>query len=87
RVMQTVVGEDHFMYAGFVRELISTYNTSEELILLNAYVKGANPKVDMAIDKKEAIDQFLIQKIETRASYLESLRKLKELFQTPEEDY
>lgn len=87
RVMQTVVGEDHFMYAGFVRELISTYNMSEELILLNAYVKGANPKVDMAIDKKEAIDQFLIQKIETRASYLESLRKLKELFQTPEEEY
>ncbi len=86
RVMQRIVSEDHYMYAGFVRELISTYNASEELIKLGAYVKGSDPKVDLAISKKEDIDKFLKQPIETRATFQESFSKLKEIFISSKEE-
>jgi flagellum-specific ATP synthase len=86
RVMQRIVPESHYMYSGFVRELISTYSASEELIKLGAYVKGADPKIDLAISKKEEIDNFLKQKIETRATFQESVTKLKDIFASSQEE-
>ncbi|MCB1178559.1 MAG: FliI/YscN family ATPase [Leptospiraceae bacterium] len=88
RVMQRIVPENHYMYSGFVRELISAYNESEELIKLSAYVKGSNSKTDLAIDRKEVIDLFLKQRIETRAVYEDTVNRLKEIFDSGlEEDY
>jgi flagellum-specific ATP synthase len=88
RVMPRIVPENHMMYAGFVRELISAYNASEELIKLNAYVKGSDPKTDLAIDRKAAIDLFLKQKIETKAVYTDTINRLKDLFtSSAEEEY
>ncbi len=87
RVMQRIVTDKHYMYAGFVRELISAYNSVEELIRLGAYVKGSDPKVDLAIAKKEEIDNYLKQKIETRATFQESLNKLRDIFLSSQEEY
>jgi flagellum-specific ATP synthase len=78
--MQKIVSENHSMYAGFLRELITTYNANEELIRLSAYVKGSDSKVDMAISKKDAIDEFLKQRIENLEMQIEILHDtLKEL--------
>ncbi|MDX1960609.1 MAG: FliI/YscN family ATPase [Leptospiraceae bacterium] len=85
RVMQSVVKEDQFMYAGFLRELISVYNSAEELIQLNAYVKGSDPKIDLAINKKSEIDEFLQQRLDARFSYAETVSKLSAMFSVEEE--
>ena len=74
------------MYSGFCRELITTYNANEELIRLSAYVKGSDSKVDMAIAKKDAIDEFLRQRIEVKSSFEEAKRKLAEIFSNTQED-
>jgi flagellum-specific ATP synthase len=88
RVMQKVVSEDHLMYSGFIRELITTYNSNEELIRLSAYVKGSDSKVDMAISKKDAIDEFLRQRIETKSSFEEAKKILTDIFlNSQEEEY
>lgn len=87
RVMQKIVTDKHYMYAGFVRELISAYNSVEELIRLGAYVKGSDPKVDLAIRKKEEIDNYLKQKIETKSTFQESFNKLKDIFLSSQEEY
>ncbi len=68
RLMQKIVSEDHYMHASLIRELISKYKSSEDIILLNAYSRGSDPKIDMAIRKKDAIDQFLKQRIEESSS-------------------
>nr|OBZ98895.1 Flagellar protein export ATPase FliI [Leptospira interrogans serovar Copenhageni/Icterohaemorrhagiae] len=52
RVMARIAPEDQNLRAGMIRELISVYNSAEELIRLNAYVSGSDPKVDLAIRKK-----------------------------------
>jgi flagellum-specific ATP synthase len=74
------------MYSGFIRELITTYNSNEELIRLSAYVKGSDSKVDMAISKKDAIDEFLKQRIETKSSFEEAKKILTDIFLNSQED-
>ena len=86
RIMPAVVGEDHKMYSDFVRELISTYRKSEDLIMLNAYVKGSDPKTDLAISKKQIIDDFLTQKIEQKVNFQDMLYQLRDIFLMPPED-
>ncbi|MEM7181887.1 MAG: FliI/YscN family ATPase [Spirochaetota bacterium] len=85
RVMPKIVAEEQNMYAGFIRELISTYRSAEDLIRLNAYVQGSDAKIDMAVEKKEMIDEFLRQEIQSRSSYDKSIQKLKKIFQKKEE--
>jgi flagellum-specific ATP synthase len=80
RVMPNIIGEDHKMFSDFVRELISIYEKSEELIKLNAYVQGSDPKTDQAIRKKDQIDFFLKQKIIEKSNLEDVIAKLRELF-------
>ncbi|TGL69813.1 FliI/YscN family ATPase [Leptospira jelokensis] len=82
RLMQKIVNEDHYMRASIVRELISKYKNSEDIILLNAYVRGADEKIDMAIDKKSEIDDYLRQRIEEKSSYNEAIKRLEQILQS-----
>ena len=86
RVMQKIVSENHSMYAGFLRELITTYNANEELIRLSAYVKGSDSKVDMAISKKDAIDEFLKQRIEVKSDFQDAKKRLAEIFSSSQDE-
>jgi flagellum-specific ATP synthase len=86
RVMQKVVKEDHYMYAGFIRELINAYNLSEETIKLAAYVKGSDPRTDLAISNKEAIDNYLKQRIEVKSTFQEAVSKLREITMNSQAD-
>ncbi len=49
--------------SGKIRSLISAYREKEDLIDVGAYVKGTDPEVDEAIDKKDILNDFLIQGI------------------------
>lgn len=82
RLMQKIVNEDHYMRSSIVRELISKYKNSEDIILLNAYVRGADEKVDMAIDKKSQIDDYLRQRIEEKSSYQDATNRLAKILQS-----
>ena len=62
------------------RDLLATYKNSEDLINIGAYVKGSNPKVDMAIHYHEPILSFLKQDIEEQHSFEESTYILKNMF-------
>ena len=49
--------------AGRIRRLVSTYAEKEDLIDVGAYVKGSDPEVDEAIEKRPALNDFLRQGI------------------------
>lgn len=63
RVMRQVAGPDQVKLASFLRELMSIYKESEDLINIGAYKSGQNRKLDMAIQIKDQIDAFLRQDI------------------------
>lgn len=59
-----------------VREAMSAYRRSEDLINLGAYVAGANPQLDAAIRARPQLDSFLRQDAALNVSREESLDSL-----------
>ncbi|MCA9234594.1 MAG: FliI/YscN family ATPase [Planctomycetales bacterium] len=46
-----------------IRELMSVYAENEDLISIGAYRRGANPKLDLAVEHRDAINGLLRQEI------------------------
>ncbi|MGA1847102.1 flagellar protein export ATPase FliI [Deferribacter abyssi] len=79
RLMKEIVEKKHFEAAGKLRDLIATYREAEDLINIGAYVKGSNKKIDEAILKIDAINNFLKQGIDEVANFEETLIQLYKL--------
>ena len=74
RCMKDVIDEEHKTAADKFRELLAAYADVEDLINLNAYVRGTNPMTDKAIDMKPEMDAYLKQGI-YEADTFENIRK------------
>ncbi len=74
RCMKDVVDSEHQKAANLMRELLAAYTDAEDLINLGGYVRGANPRVDLAISMIEEINDFLKQGIYEEDT-LENIRK------------
>jgi len=81
RVMNDIIDENHLMVANKTRDVLATYQEAEDLINIGAYVKGNNPRIDLAISHIEKIKTFLKQKPFEKAKYQETLMMLKSIFQ------
>lgn len=79
RIMKEIVPEEHYKMAGELKENLSTYEESEDLINVGAYVKGSNPRIDRAMALKLPIDGFLRQNVNEQFVYEETVVLLKEL--------
>ncbi len=62
-----------------VREALSAYTRSEDLINLGAYAAGANPRLDRAVQYRHQVLDFLKQPTEEASSREETLAKLDSL--------
>ncbi len=63
RCMKDVIDDEHKQAAVDFRELLAAYANVEDLITLDAYVRGTNPVADRAIDMKPEMDAYLKQGI------------------------
>ncbi|NLM36975.1 MAG: flagellar protein export ATPase FliI [Firmicutes bacterium] len=79
RLMIDLASEEHRKAAATVRELLAVYRTNEDLINIGAYVKGSNPRVDLAIKMYPAIQKFLRQEIEENVSLEQTVELLQNL--------
>jgi flagellar biosynthesis/type III secretory pathway ATPase len=68
RLMPDLVPGPYVEQAGKIRDLISTYQKAEDMINIGAYVKGSNPKIDLAIRKIDTINAFLRQRYDEGVS-------------------
>lgn len=73
RLMSEVSAAEHCEAAREVRELLAAYRSHEDLISIGAYQRGANRKVDAAIELLEPIQGFLRQRVD-ESSTVESAR-------------
>ncbi len=81
RVMSGIVSKEHKQAAGKLRETLSTYEKQRDLILLGAYQVGTDPRTDYAIEKYDAIIDFLKQDTHSNSPFEETVEKLIALFQ------
>jgi flagellum-specific ATP synthase len=77
RVMPDIVSEGHMKNAREVLKVVSEYRVNEDLINIGAYSKGSNSKIDFAIDRISAIEDFIRQTPDEKYSFEESLERMK----------
>jgi flagellum-specific ATP synthase len=66
RLMSDLVPQQYQQKAGKLRELLSTFRKAEDMVNIGAYVKGSNPKIDLALKKIDPINSFLAQRSEEK---------------------
>jgi type III secretion protein N (ATPase) len=81
RVMSQIATPEHKKAAGKLRETLATYEKQRDLILLGAYQYGTDPRTDYAIDKYDAIIDFLKQSTESNVSFDECVQQLCAIFE------
>jgi len=81
RLMTDLVPAAYAEKAGKIRDLISTYQKAEDMINIGAYVKGSNPKIDLALRKIDGIHAFLKQRCDEGVSVENAMSKVIEITQ------
>ncbi len=76
RVMSAVVPKEHMKANRKLRALMAVYKEAEDLIHIGAYVKGSSPKIDEAVQKIDAINDFLCQGVFEVQSFEETIQRL-----------
>lgn len=81
RCMSQIVGKEHKVLAGKLKNVLATYSEAEDLINIGAYKNGSNPNIDFAISKIDAVNQFLVQDVDEKYNYKDAVDLLIKLFQ------
>jgi len=76
RLMPKLADARQLKSAGRLRDLLSTFQQAEDLINIGAYVKGTNPKIDLAIRMQEKIDAYLRQGVGDKAARQQAVSSL-----------
>jgi len=83
RVMSGVVTREHRLAAANLREVLATYEKNKDLILIGAYQKGSDPRVDQALRMLDRANDFLKQETHVMAPIAETIQALEKLFANP----
>ncbi len=82
RLMIDVVTKEHQDLSMRFKDFMATYKSAEDLINIGAYVKGSNPKIDMAIQKYDEMIAYLRQGIFESYDWRTSLDELQRIMET-----
>ncbi len=61
RVMNDIISQKHFQAVVKFRRLYTLLKENETLIRIGAYLQGSDAELDEAIEKKDAMKQFIVQ--------------------------
>ena len=81
RVMSAIATSEHKELAGRLKNVLATYNEAEDLINIGAYKSGSNHEIDYAVQKINAVNQFLCQRTDEKFLFDEEIDLLKKLFE------
>ena len=79
RVMNDVISPDHQKLAYRFRRLHSLVKENEVLLRIGAYQKGNDKELDMAIEKKSGMEQFMQQSAKETIDFASTLTELGKL--------
>ncbi|MGN0375997.1 MAG: flagellar protein export ATPase FliI [Suilimivivens sp.] len=81
RCMSQIATREHKQLAGRLKNVMATYNEAEDLINIGAYKAGSNPEIDYAVSKIQAVNQFLLQDVNDKFTFDETVNMLKSIFE------
>lgn len=80
RVMSAVASREHKNVAGQLKNVMATYQEAEDLINIGAYKAGSNKNIDFAIQKIDAVNEFLCQSTEEAFDFDDVVEMLQKMF-------
>jgi FliI/YscN family ATPase len=83
RTIGDVTEPAHRARVAQVREWLATIRDSEDLVSVGAYVRGANARLDTALDHRETLGRFLCQPADSPCRYADALSDLGEVTGAP----
>jgi flagellum-specific ATP synthase len=81
RSMSDIVSREVVQAASEMREILASYQETEDLLTIGAYKPGQNPRVDRAVKKIDAVHAFLKQDVDDPTSIEESWRRIREVLE------
>lgn len=81
RCMSQIAERDHKQASGKLKNVLATYSEAEDLISIGAYKAGSNPEIDYAISKIQEVNQFLMQEVNDKFTFDETVKMLKAIFE------
>ena len=76
-----VTSKEHRQAATKLKSVMATYDEAEDLINIGAYKRGSNKNIDYAIEKIDAVNDFLCQDVNDKFDFEETEKMLEQLFQ------
>lgn len=80
RLMPQVTTPEHRRLREQAVRVLAAYRQAEDLININAYVRGSNPEIDFALEKIAALNRYLRQDPAEAAPFPRALAQLEEIF-------
>jgi len=81
RLMNDLVDEEHQRLSAQVKDVLATYQESEDLINIGAYSAGSNKRIDYALKHIDAVNAFLRQGKEEKVPLEQAVEEIKSIFQ------
>jgi len=79
RLMVEIVSPEHRQLANRIRDIMSVYEKNADLVAIGAYKPGTNRKLDFALSKIDAVNDFLTQDVDEAFSYDSCLREMERI--------
>ncbi len=80
RCMSSIATREHKAVAGKLKNVLATYQEAEDLINIGAYKAGSNPDIDYAISKIGQVNEFLLQDVDTKTGFEETVVAMSGIF-------
>jgi flagellum-specific ATP synthase len=85
RVRPDIIEAGHKQLSDHFIETLAVYKRFEDMINLGAYKAGTNAKVDYSLQMIDKLNAYLIQSMNVKSEYLDSVKELASIFFTNEE--
>ncbi|MGL5978949.1 MAG: FliI/YscN family ATPase [Erysipelotrichaceae bacterium] len=79
RLMNDIASKKQKDLAGILRNLMALHEENSDLLLIGAYKKGANPQLDLAISKIDAIQNFLKQPVDVAMQFEDTVIQMERI--------
>lgn len=74
RLMSSIADEEQKNTANELRNMLAVYKENEDLISIGAYKSGSKPDLDNAISHMDKINEFLMQRVNEKFTFEETLK-------------
>ena len=81
RVMSSIVTDEHKKASGRLNNVLATYREAEDLVNIGAYKPGSNKNIDYALEKIDAVNDYLMQGVNEKFSFEDEVKMLCDIFE------